>query len=132
MDRIFIEDKKVLDKAKEIIIIQDREGDIFEQFCLVPDQKTHLLIRAKSNRILYPKQRLFEHLSSQPLQGTNSVEIEGNKRRNIKKRTATIEVRFTQITISGNQYTAKNLPEKIKLYAIEAKEVGANIENPIH
>jgi hypothetical protein len=28
--------KKVLEKASEIIIIQDREGDIYEQFCLVP------------------------------------------------------------------------------------------------
>jgi hypothetical protein len=124
--------KKVLEQAEEIIIIQDREGDIYEQFCLIPDSKTHLLIRAKSNRILENKEKLFEHLSNQPLQGNYTVELEGDKRRNIKKRTATIEVRFSKITISGNQYTSKNLPEKISLYAIEAKEVGENIEKPIH
>ncbi|WP_309608788.1 IS4 family transposase [Flavobacterium sp.] len=124
--------KKVLEKAKEIIIIQDREGDIYEQFCLIPDQKTHLLIRAKTNRILQGKQKLFEHLSNQTLQGTYTIELEGDKRRNIKKRTATIEVRFSKVTITGNQYTNKKLPEKITLYAIEAKEVGENIENPIH
>jgi hypothetical protein len=124
--------KKVLENASEIIIIQDREGDIYEQFCLVPDKRTHLLIRAKTNRILQGKQKLFEHLSNQPFQGTYAVDLEGDKRRNIKKRTATIEVRFSEVTISGNQYTNKNLPEKITLYAIEAKEVGENIENPIH
>jgi hypothetical protein len=127
-----IKTKDVLGQAEEIIIIQDREGDIYEQFCLVPDSKTHLLIRAKSNRILPEKQKLFEHLSNQPLQGTYTVDLEGDKRRNIKKRTATIEVRFSEITITGNQYTNKNLPEKIILYAIEAKEVGQDIENPIH
>lgn len=124
--------KKVLENASEIIIIQDREGDIYEQFCLVPDQRTHLLIRAKTNRILQGKQKLFEYLSNQPLQGTYTVDLEGDKRRNIKKRTATIEVRFSKVTLTGNQYTNKNLPEKVTLYAIEAKEVGENIENPIH
>lgn len=124
--------KKVLENASEIIIIQDREGDIYEQFCIVPDEKTHLLIRAKSNRILQGKQKLFEHLSNQSLQGTYTIDLDGDKRRNIKKRTATIEVRFSKISINANQYTDKTLPEEITLYAIEAKEVGENIENPIH
>lgn len=124
--------KKVLAKASEIIIIQDREGDIYEQFCLVPDAKTHLLIRARSNRSLQGEQKLYEHLSEQSLQGTYSIELEGDKRRNIKKRTATIEVRFSEVSIKSNQYTNKELPKKITLYAIEAKEVGEDIENPIH
>jgi len=124
--------KEVLQAAREIIIIQDREGDIYEQFALVPDSRTHLLIRAKSNRILQGKQKLFDYLSSQPLQGTYQVEVEGDKRRNSSKRTATIEVRFSAITTSRHQYASKSLPEKISLYAIEAKEVGKDIESPIH
>jgi len=60
------------------------------------------------------------------------VELKGDKIRGVKKRTATIEVRFCEVTISGNHYTSKHLPEKITLYDIEAKEVGENIENPIH
>jgi hypothetical protein len=123
--------KKILSQAKEIIIIQDREGDIYEQFCHVPDSRTHLLIRARSNRVLDNKLKLFEHLSVQHLQGTYTIELEGDKRRNIKKRTAVIEVRFSEITIRKHQYSAKDLPENINLYAIEAKEVGENIENPI-
>lgn len=126
-----LETKKRLSKAKEIIIIQDREGDIFEQFCLVPDSKTHLLIRSRFNRLLDNKIKLFDYLSSQPLQGTYTIELEGDKRRNIQKRTATIEVRFSEITIGKHQYSGKHLPDKINLYAIEAKEVGENIENPI-
>ena len=127
-----LKSKEVLQAAREIIIIQDREGDIYEQFAVVPDSQTHLLIRAKSNRIVPGKQKLFDYLSGQPLQGTYQVEVEGDKRRNIQRRIATIEVRFSAITISRHQYADKSLPEEISLYAIEAKEVGETIENPIH
>lgn len=124
--------KKVLDKASEIIILQDREGDIYDQFCLIPDARTHLLIRAKSNRKLQGKQKLFEYLSAQPLQGNYTVKLEGDKRKNIEKRIASLEVRYSEVVVQSNKYKNKNLPENVTLYAIEAKEVGANIENPIH
>ncbi|HET6990140.1 MAG TPA: IS4 family transposase [Bacteroidia bacterium] len=124
--------KKVLEKAKEVIIIQDREGDIYDQFCLIPDRKTHLLIRAKTNRVLAEGQRLFAQLSSQDPKGIYPIEIDGDKRRNTVTRTAKIEVRFCPITIKSNQYTDKNLPESDSLYAIEAKEITPNVENPIH
>lgn len=127
-----LKSKQILSSAKEIIIVQDREGDIYEQFCRVPDQRTHLLVRAKSNRTLKEKGKLFDFLSGQELQGTYQINLEGDKRRNIKKRTATIEVRFTPVTIHAHQYTPKELSQSVKVYAIEAKEVGGNIENPIH
>jgi hypothetical protein len=84
-----LETKKRLNQAKEVIIIQDREGDMYEQFCLVPDSKTHLLIRSRFNRMLDNKIKLFDYLSSQSLQGMYTIELEGDKRRNIQKRTAT-------------------------------------------
>ena len=127
-----LKSKNVLQSASEIIIVQDREGDIYEQFALVPDSKTHLLIRAKTNRILQGKQKLFEYLSSQPLQGSYEVKVEGDKRRSTTKRNAKIEVRFSAVTISANNYVNKNLPKNMSLYAIEAKEVGDDIKNPIH
>lgn len=124
--------KETLENAREIIIVQDREGDIYEQFCLVPDSKTHLLVRAKTNRILQDNQRLFEYLSAQEPRGSYTIELEGDKRRNIKKRKAEIEVRFSQIKIKSNPRVAKNLPKNITLYAIEAREKSDEIENPIH
>ena len=124
--------KKNLEDAREVIIIQDREGDIYEQFCQVPDDRTHLLIRAKTNRTLHDKARLFEYLSQQPLQGNYEIVLEGDKRKGIKKRTATIEVRFSKVTICKNQYNDKNMPATVQLYAIEARECTAGIEEPIH
>jgi len=126
-----VRSREALSEARSIIIIQDREADIYEQFCLIPDERTHLLVRAKANRILNDKTRLFEHLSQLPKQGDYQITLEGDKRRGIKKRTATIEVRFNKVTISSNQYNDKSLPASKDLYAIEAREVTDGIENPI-
>lgn len=123
--------KQVLDKAREVIIIQDREGDIYEQFCLIPDNRTHLLIRAKANRILADKGRLFEHLAQLPVQGCYELHLEGDKRKGIRKRTATIEVRYSKVTISRNQYSDRSMPQLVTLYAIEARVSTEGIENPI-
>jgi hypothetical protein len=127
-----LKSKQALDEAREIIIIQDREGDIYEQFWMVPDSRTHLLIRAKANRVLSDKTRLFEHLAGLPVQGSYELALEGDKRKGIKKRTATIEVRFSKVTIGRNQYNDPSGPQAVDLYAIEAKESTAGIDNPVH
>lgn len=123
--------KKVLSKAKEIIIIQDREGDIYEQFGIVPDQKTHLLVRARANKTLSDKTKLFDYIANQPSKGTYSIELEGDKRKNIKKREAILEVRYSQVTITKNDLSSKTAPENITLNIIEAKEINTDVENPI-
>ncbi|RYZ49326.1 MAG: IS4 family transposase [Sphingobacteriales bacterium] len=126
-----VNSKETLSEAASIIIIQDREADIYEQFCIIPDKRTHLLIRAKANRILPDKTRLFEHLSTLPKAGGYQIMLEGDSRRGIKKRTATIEVRFSKVTITSSQYNDKSLPATKELYAIEAREVTQGVENPI-
>lgn len=126
-----INSKKTLAEARHVIIIQDREGDIYEQFCMIPDEHTDLLIRAKTNRVLRDQSRLFEHLANCPKKGDYQITLEGDARKGVKKRTANIEVRFSEVTISSNQYNDKSLPASKDLYAIEAREVTEGIENPI-
>lgn len=123
--------KEVLEKSKKVIIIQDREGDIYEQFAIVPDENTELLVRARANRTLLNRVKLFSFIGNEPLQGTYTIELEGDKRRNINKRTATLEVRFSPVTIQKNDLVSKNAPKSLDLYIIEAKEIGENIANPI-
>jgi hypothetical protein len=98
---------------------------------MVPDNRTHLLIRAKANRILEDKGPLFEYLAQLPLEGSYKIDLEGDKRKGIKKRTATIEVRYSKITIRASQYNDKTLPQTVTLYAIEARESTKGVENPI-
>lgn len=116
--------KKILASAKSITIIEDREGDIYEQFCLIPDDKTHLLIRSRDNRKLANGTRLYDTLALESLAGTYTFRVESDKREKKKGRIATIEVRYSKVLIqkpSGK--ISKELPEQLELYAVEAKEI---------
>lgn len=53
------------DIVEKMVIVQDREGDIYEQFATVPDEKTDLLIRARTDRRLPNGTKLFSCLSDQ-------------------------------------------------------------------
>lgn len=66
-----------------------------------------------------------------PRQGAYEIMLEGDRRKGIKKRTATLEVRFSKVSICSHQYNDKSLPATKELYAIEARETTQGIENPI-
>jgi len=119
-----LKSKEVLTAAKSITIIEDREGDIYEQFCIVPDAKTNLLIRSRDNRNLSNGKKLYDSLAAESLAGSYTFEIETDTRKNRKKRIANIEVRFKKVAIkkpSGK--ISKKLPQTLDLYAVEAKEI---------
>lgn len=113
-----------LKEAAMVIIVQDREGDIYEQFATIPDERTHLIIRAKSDRCLPEGTKLFSKVSSCEVIGTYSIAIEGDKRKGQKKRTANLEVRFTEVELKNPSRTAKQAAQTVKLCCVEAREVG--------
>lgn len=116
--------KVSLKDAAMVIIVQDREGDIYEQFATIPDARTQLLIRAKSDRTLPGGGKLFTKLSEGEVAGSYEITIDGDKRKGQKKRTARLEVRFTEVEIKNNSRTATGAPAAVKLWAVEAKEIG--------
>lgn len=126
------ETKQRIPKNVMLTIIGDRENDIYEDFERIPDERTNLLIRCKSDRSLAnEKDKLFEKLQKQEVSGQITVEIRGNKKR--QKRTTTLEIKFCKVEIKSpaNQ---KHKTSSISLYAIQAKEIGNNIpdnEEPI-
>ena len=116
--------KKVLELARSITIIEDREGDIYEQFCLIPDDKTHLVIRSRDNRSLANKERLYDVLASEPLAGIYTIKIESDKRKNKEGRIATVEVRYKRVLIQKPRLKiSKKHPNQLELFAVEAKEI---------
>jgi len=123
--------KEVLQQAKQVIIIQDREGDIYDQLSTVPDEKHHLIIRSKANRNLTEGGVLWDMLGQTESTGTYQIKIEGDSRKKVTKRNAIIEVRFLKTSIkrstSAASHTAKNTP----LYAVEAREINSSVANPI-
>jgi hypothetical protein len=109
------------DVTKGIVIVQDREGDIYEQFATVPDSGTDLLIRAGQNRTLGDKTKLFSCLSAKAPEGYYSLAIDAAKDR--KKRTAQIAVRYKEIEILKPYTAGKAIAPRVKLTLLEAKEV---------
>jgi len=105
-----------------MVIVQDREGDIYQQFAVVPDEQTDLLIRAKTNRTLKDKTKLFNCLSGEQAKG--HYELIVDTKQNRKKRTAKIEIRYKEIEICKTDAASKDVASSIKLTLIEAKEVG--------
>jgi hypothetical protein len=105
-----------------MVIVQDREGDIYDQFCEIPDSKTDLLIRSQRDRVLIDKSKLFSCLSGQQAQGTYEIIVDAKNRR--PKRSAKIEIRFKQVELKRPANAAKHLPASLPLYLIEAREVG--------
>lgn len=126
------ESKESLASARSITFIEDREGDIYDQFALIPDERTHLVIRSRDNRTLQNGDKLYDVLASGPLAGQFDLLIQGDIRKDTRQRTATLEVRYTTVEIRRPQWGKKHLPEKIKLSAVEAKEVNNNsIDKPV-
>lgn len=126
------ETKKCLKEAKSVIIVQDREGDIFEQFVRVPDENTFLLIRSCKNRLTDASEKLWERLESSTLLGTYELYISADARRQTVARTAIIEVRGVEINIKRPKNSARGEINACKIYAIEAKEVNSTVESPVH
>ena len=124
--------KGLLDSAKSITIIEDREGDIYEQFCLIPDEKTQLVIRNRDNRKLADGTRLHEMLNrSKPL-GEYEIELYGDIRKKKVKRIATVEIKAVAVSIQKPASVKnKDIPEQLSLYAVEVQEKNSNCKDKI-
>lgn len=117
------------DVVEGMVIVQDREGDIYEQFAVVPDEQTDLLIRCRTNRRLADGTKLFSCLAEQPPQGTYQVVIPAKETR--AQRTAQIQVRYKRVEIKKTDGTSKGVAATVPLYVIEAKEIGYAGEDSI-
>lgn len=130
-----LEAKKHLSSAKLLTIIADRESDIYDAWYRLPDDKTHLLIRACYNRCLANGQLLHDYVANLEVQCVQLLSV----RERHKKRTAHIaklEVRFGEVEIKRSiGCPDKKAPEKIKLRVVDVKELAESVvnhEEPIH
>jgi hypothetical protein len=115
-----------------VISVADREGNMFELFDLrrrEPGRKADLLVRAKWDRCLEGSdQKLFAELAAAPLAQRVSIPVPRQREHPAKPstpgrpalaaRSAKVEVRFQEVTLSAPQapQTRNKLP--LKLWAI--------------
>jgi hypothetical protein len=123
--------KEVLSEAETVTFIEDREGDIYEQFALIPDEKHHLIIRSRTTRNLTNGNNLYAKVDATPVAGVYTIEVPTDKRKQQYKRKASIELRFTTCEIKcPDKVSNKGYPPSITVTCISAKEIG-NASNPI-
>jgi hypothetical protein len=109
------------DVVQGMVVVQDREGDIYEQFAKVPDQKTELLVRARGDRRLADGTMLFESCAAQPAAGIYTVTLGAKKGR--KPREATMEIRYKRVRLKRPPSCLdKTVASEMVLYFIEARE----------
>ena len=131
-----MESKKNLPTAKHLTIIGDRESDIYQEFVLLPDERTDLIIRSCQNRKIYESDvNLYEALGQMPSYGDYNLKVRGIKNGKREARNTVMEVRYKKVRIQkpGN-VKDKTLPAYVELYAVEANEKAAHIsgkEKPI-
>lgn len=83
--------------SSQVIVIGDREADVYELFQEAKNTDTDLIIRAKSNRCLMSEGKLFEALDQQEFVAT--FEFEVARQVNQEKRLAQVGLRYGSVTL---------------------------------
>lgn len=115
--------KAVLADAALVTVLDDREGDIYEKWARLPDDRTHLLTRASRDRSLVGGGRLFATLAGLPEAHGFRLELPSRPGKR-GARTARLTVRFGRIGIRRPAACSdRNAPREIELSAIEVREL---------
>jgi hypothetical protein len=115
--------KNVLAEADMVTVIDDREGDIYEKWARLPDERTHLLTRACRDRKVADGGRLFATMSQLPEKHRFTLDIPARPgKRGARK--ANMAVRFGRVRIRRpGSCTDPNAPHEIELSVIEVREL---------
>lgn len=115
--------KTLLQQAKTITIIADRESDIYDLLSAIPDQQTHLLIRSNTNRNIEGGDKMVDYLNGLPVMDRYDLQVRGDVRKNIEKRTAVMDLKWGKVAIlKSSSCHDKALPASKEMYVVEAKE----------
>jgi Transposase DNA-binding len=123
--------KALSDVVDWMLIIQDREGDIYEQIATIPNNNTDLLIRARSDRNLADNTKMYESVGKQKSAGTYEINVEACLKTKRKKRTAKLQVRYKEVELTRPTTSSKHAPATQKIFIIEAKEINYKGEDPV-
>lgn len=120
--------KKLLDN-QEIILVSDREGDIYEAYEDAVESDYDVVIRCQHDRILDSELKISEELALEKIRGSHSVVIPGNGSRKEKK--IKLDIRYKRIELSARPNTQKTQQNKsrenIQLYVVDASDIANDI-----
>ncbi len=116
----------VLGEAAMITLVEDREGDIYDQFARRPDN-VQLIVRAARDRSVGGNQKLFAACAGWPEAGRYMIKLAAKRGKWGKgqrgERTALVAVRFGEVTIKRPSCADKELPESLTMRVVDVREV---------
>jgi hypothetical protein len=93
--------QRIIPAPTRLIVVADREADIYPLFIAPRDKRTELVIRATYNRGLVGGSKLHDAVERVTWQGSRTVTIPGNGSR--AARTATVQIGWTSVALMPPQ-----------------------------
>ena len=115
--------------STRLVVVADREADIYPLFIAPRDERSDLLVRASYNRILLGGQKLEQVASEVSWQGTREVLIPANGSR--LERTATVSIGWTSVQLLPPQdypMPASAPRPQVQLVVVEEREPAAGVK----
>ena len=109
-----------LDEAAMLTVVADSESDVYDQFARRP-QRVHLLSRAAQDRCLEGGGRLFGAVASWPEQDRYAIALPQRGAR--PARSATVALRFGELTLKRPARAARSLAASVTLRVVDATEI---------
>lgn len=110
----------MLGDAAMITMVEDREGDIYDQFARRP-ATVHLLVRAAQDRSLATPLPLFAHCAGWRERTRYTVKVPPQAGR--PARIAVVALRFGEVVLKRPDTAAATLPATLPLRAVDVTEV---------
>ena len=109
----------------QLIGMTDREGDLYEMYdaAEIGPANLHVVLRAKHDRQLEDHTKLWAKMSALPAAGTRTFQLP--RRQGQSARQATLEVRYSPITIEAPKVGCKKGWPSLNLWAVYVLEIGA-------
>ena len=117
-----IDVRKRLPATSKVTVVQDREGDIYESFCLLAQSGIDWVIRSSHNR-LTESGKLYEEINNFPLSGQYEICINSDNKKRINRQ-AKLEVRYGSVELCcpTNKMDKQAYPKTLLVQVVYVKE----------
>lgn len=106
------------------VSVGDREADVYDLFLVERPPNVDILIRAAwDRRVAHPEKHLWQQLNQQPVAATITIEIPRRGQQAARK--ATLEIRFTPVSLCPPKHRKSEELPLITLWAVQAMELNA-------
>jgi hypothetical protein len=123
--------KEVLRAATTVTVIDDREGDFYGKWALLPAPNFHLLTRSMQDRTLADGRGLYETAANWPTAAVSTVDLIARADR--PARQAKLALRFGPVELRRPEGSPRDWAKTVKLTLVEVVELEppADVE-PLH